>query len=81
MRSAQLQEKKQAAQAAAQQQEALNADLDAQKVALAADADAFRGVHLAPNAHHWDEVSSLDEDASLTFLNNLTGRGRRQRFP
>lgn len=20
------------------------------------DADAFRGVHLDPNAHHWDEV-------------------------
>lgn len=37
-------EKKQAAQAAA-----------AQKQALAAEADAFRGVHLHPG-HHWDEV-------------------------
>ena len=41
---AKLNEKKQAAQAAA-----------AQKQALAADADAFRGVHLG-SGHHWDEV-------------------------
>ena len=43
--SAKLVEKKQAAQAAA-----------AQKQAMAAEADAFRGVHLGPNVHHWDEV-------------------------
>lgn len=41
-------EKKQAAQA-----------VEAQKEALAAEADAFRGVHLAPNVHHWDEVSAV----------------------
>ena len=29
---------------------------DAQKQALSETADAFRGVHLDPNAHHWDEV-------------------------
>lgn len=23
------------------------------------EADTFRGVHLDPNAHHWDEVRSL----------------------
>jgi hypothetical protein len=23
------------------------------------EADTFRGVHLNPNAHHWDEVRSL----------------------
>lgn len=45
-RSVKAAEKKQAAQVAADQ-----------KQALAAEADAFRGVHLAPNAHHWDEVS------------------------
>ena len=26
---------------------------------MRAEADAFRGVHLDPNAHHWDEVSLL----------------------
>lgn len=47
VRSAKLVEKKQAAQAAAMQ-----------KQVLAAEADAFRGVHLGPNVHHWDEVSN-----------------------
>ena len=27
-----------------------------QRLQQAATADAFRGVHLDPNAHHWDEV-------------------------
>jgi hypothetical protein len=27
-----------------------------QRQAQRAEADAFRGVHLDPNAHHWDEV-------------------------
>lgn len=27
------------------------------KQAMDESADAFRGVHLDPNAHHWDEVS------------------------
>jgi hypothetical protein len=40
-----LSEKQEAAQTAA-----------LQKQALRAEADAFRGVHLDPNAHHWDEV-------------------------
>jgi serine/arginine repetitive matrix protein 2 len=30
-----------------------------QAAAANADADAFRGVHLGPNVHHWDEVSTL----------------------
>jgi serine/arginine repetitive matrix protein 2 len=29
---------------------------EAQQHALQEQADAFRGVHLNPNAHHWDEV-------------------------
>lgn len=29
---------------------------EAQKQSLSETADAFRGVHLDPNAHHWDEV-------------------------
>lgn len=41
-----LSEKQEAAQTAA-----------LQKQAMRAEADAFRGVHLDPNAHHWDEVS------------------------
>ena len=41
-----LTEKQEAAQSAA-----------LQKQAMRAEADAFRGVHLDPNAHHWDEVS------------------------
>ena len=32
-----------------------NAATDQQVRSL--EADAFRGVHLDPNAHHWDEVS------------------------
>ena len=46
VRSAKMLEKKHAAEEAT-----------AHKEALAAEADAFRGVHLAPNVHHWDEVS------------------------
>ena len=33
----------------------------AAEAAAAAEADAFRGVHLNPNAHHWDEVSQAFE--------------------
>lgn len=47
-RVAKMMEKKQAAQAAA-----------AQKQAISAEEDTFRGVHLDPNAHHWDEVCLL----------------------
>ena len=46
MNTAKLVEKKQAAQVAA-----------AQKEAMAAEADAFRGVHLG--VHHWDEVRDV----------------------
>lgn len=28
----------------------------ANKQARMVEADAFRGIHLDPNAHHWDEV-------------------------
>lgn len=58
MNSAKLVEKKQAAQVVA-----------AQKQAMAAEADAFRGVHLGPNVHHWDEVRvlSLRSDKYLTI--------------
>lgn len=33
---------------------------EAQKQALLETADAFRGVHLDPNAHHWDDVNESD---------------------
>ncbi|KAK7694366.1 hypothetical protein QCA50_001552 [Cerrena zonata] len=49
-RAAKLNEKRQATQA-----------LQAQKQALAAEADAFRGVHLK-NTHHWDEDEGDDGD-------------------
>jgi hypothetical protein len=31
----------------------------ADKQARSVEADTFRGVHLDPNAHHWDEASDL----------------------
>jgi serine/arginine repetitive matrix protein 2 len=34
-------------------------ELAAQKRAMLQTADSFRGVHLDPNAHHWDEVSCI----------------------
>ncbi|KAI5829426.1 hypothetical protein K523DRAFT_274556 [Schizophyllum commune Tattone D] len=34
----------------------------AAEAAAAAEADAFRGVHLNPNAHHWDEMEEGDDD-------------------
>ena len=58
VRSAKMLEKKHAAEEAT-----------AHKEALAAEADAFRGVHLAPNVHHWDEVSI--ESAMTLYLSNL----------
>lgn len=48
-RTSKMFEMKQAADAAA-----------AQKQAVAAEEDGFRGVHLNPNAHHWDEVRRWD---------------------
>ena len=43
---------------------------------LIAEEDTFRGVHLDPNAHHWDEVSShiLAKAPSLNALSD----GRRR---
>ncbi|KAI0702462.1 hypothetical protein BC835DRAFT_1428973 [Cytidiella melzeri] len=40
---------------------------DDKKQALAADADAFRGRHLGPNVHHWDE----DEGDDSNFLDEV----------
>ncbi|KAI0343950.1 hypothetical protein BDW22DRAFT_1355185 [Trametopsis cervina] len=37
------------------------------KQSMAADADAFRGVHLGPNVHHWDE----DEEDDSNFLDDV----------
>lgn len=37
---------------------AVTAATAASKQARAEEADTFRGVHLDPNAHHWDEVST-----------------------
>ncbi|KAL1738969.1 hypothetical protein HDZ31DRAFT_69429, partial [Schizophyllum fasciatum] len=34
----------------------------AAEAAAAAEADTFRGVHLNPNAHHWDEIEEGDDD-------------------
>ncbi|CAL1696425.1 unnamed protein product [Somion occarium] len=66
VRAAKLNEKRQAVQAA-----------QAQKQALAAEADAFRGVHLK-NAHHWDE----DEEDDADFLEGVIdfGDGRQYKI-
>ncbi len=42
-----------------------------------AEEDTFRGVHLDPNAHHWDEVSvkGVAED-NLILIRSIDG-GRR----
>ena len=44
---------------------------------LIAEEDTFRGVHLDPNAHHWDEVSILLRTAGANVLmRDVDGRGR-----
>jgi hypothetical protein len=48
VRKAKLMDAKEAAENAA-----------ADKQARSVEADTFRGVHLDPNAHHWDEVGLL----------------------
>jgi hypothetical protein len=48
VRKAKLMDAKEAAENAA-----------ADKQARSVEADTFRGVHLDPNAHHWDEVGIL----------------------
>ena len=42
--------------------------LDAQRQAMSETADAFRGVHLDPNAHHWDDVCAFSNFASSDLL-------------
>ncbi|KAL4243090.1 hypothetical protein ABKN59_001033 [Abortiporus biennis] len=46
---------------------------------MAAEADAFRGVHLNPNVHHWDE----DEEENDDFLGEVIefGDGRQYTIP
>ncbi|GBE78105.1 predicted protein [Sparassis crispa] len=50
-RTTKLMEKKQAAELA-----------EVQKQAITAEEDTFRGVHLDPNAHHWDEMEEDDDN-------------------
>lgn len=47
----------------------------AEQQARSAEADTFRGVHLNPNAHHWDDMEGDDDD----FLNEVIefGDGRQ----
>ena len=49
--------------------------VEAQKQAMSETADAFRGVHLDPNAHHWDEVS-FSNDIVYQFSNSVCKDGR-----
>ncbi|KAJ7630625.1 hypothetical protein FB45DRAFT_916111 [Roridomyces roridus] len=50
----------------------------ANKQARAEEADTFRGVHLDPNAHHWDEMEEDDDN----FLNGVIefGDGRQYKI-
>ncbi|KAH0838507.1 hypothetical protein J3R83DRAFT_6824 [Lanmaoa asiatica] len=50
-------------------------DLPEPRRAPPQEADAFRGVHLDPNAHHWDEMEEDDDN----FLDNVIefGDGRQ----
>jgi hypothetical protein len=55
----------------------------AQNANLLQNLDAFRGVHLDPNAHHWDEVSSTEkffQSETCRLTGFLTGRGRFPRY-
>lgn len=63
VRSAMLSEKQEAAQTAA-----------LQKQAMRAEADAFRGVHLDPNAHHWDEMEEDDDNFLAEVIDFGDGR-------
>jgi serine/arginine repetitive matrix protein 2 len=64
-RSTKLNDKKEADETAA-----------AHKQARMEEADTFRGVHLDPNAHHWDEVSDDDNVTSSNRTDTLAdGRG------
>jgi hypothetical protein len=61
---------------ASQHQEKKEASLAevAKQEALQHEADAFRGVHLDPKAHHWDEVSSYAFCDEYQCLNIADGR-------
>ncbi|KDQ54750.1 hypothetical protein JAAARDRAFT_37853 [Jaapia argillacea MUCL 33604] len=50
----------------------------AQHQASQADADTFRGIHLNPNAHHWDEMEEDDDN----FLDEVIdfGDGRQYKI-
>jgi hypothetical protein len=48
----------------------------ADKQARSVEADTFRGVHLDPNAHHWDEVGLID--CTLSRIENISvGRWKK----
>ncbi|PCH33394.1 hypothetical protein WOLCODRAFT_147494 [Wolfiporia cocos MD-104 SS10] len=66
-RNSKMLEKKQAAQAAAEH-----------KQVVTAEEDTFRGVHLNPNAHHWDEMEEDDDN----FLDGVIefGDGRQYKI-
>ncbi|KAF9073850.1 hypothetical protein BDP27DRAFT_1318265 [Rhodocollybia butyracea] len=51
---------------------------EAHKQARMEEADTFRGVHLDPNAHHWDEMEEDDDN----FLNGVIefGDGRQYKI-
>ncbi|TFK20162.1 hypothetical protein FA15DRAFT_647446 [Coprinopsis marcescibilis] len=61
--------------AAKPKQEDPKARTEAPKSSRIEDADTFRGVHLDPNAHHWDEMPEDDDD----FLGGVVefGDGRQ----
>lgn len=40
----------------------------ADKQARSVEADTFRGIHLDPNAHHWDEVMYLQPISKILNL-------------
>ncbi|KAG5648191.1 hypothetical protein DXG03_006146 [Asterophora parasitica] len=67
LRTAKLNDSREAAQSAA-----------ASKQARMEEADTFRGVHLDPNAHHWDEMEEDDDN----FLDGVIefGDGRQYKI-
>lgn len=47
----------------------------ANKQARIEEADTFRGVHLDPNAHHWDEVCFFQSVKLTCSVSAVTSRG------
>jgi hypothetical protein len=66
VRKAKLMDAKEAAENAA-----------ADKQARSVEADTFRGVHLDPNAHHWDEVGLFADYSLLSNENTFVGRWKK----